>query len=132
MNSVILAGLWTAAWPVIIALVTAGITVGVMQYLSKNKSKLSVVSSAIQILHMLFGDKLGNKANAIFDIWLDCLTKVQNGEWTEQEMLDEFFRIVSEVEKAELTEADKMQITDLTKASIKMFAENKVNIQSVR
>lgn len=71
----------------------------------------------------LLGDRLGSKGSLIFDIWLDGLNAIKDGDFTDQEMLDEFMKIIkmkassvaplNKEEEAVVEEAAQMTISSL-------------------
>jgi hypothetical protein len=117
--------------PILVPVVVALVTIGVMFYISKHKVAVAGIESAIQMVKLIFGNKLGDKADKVFDIWLECLAKVQSGQWTTQEMLAEFFKIVDSMKDVSLTTNEKQQVTDITNASVKMLCDSPVSISSL-
>ena len=75
------ATLLIAAIPYFVGIGLVIITYFTMKYLSKKKENIQYVKLALKVLKSIFGAKLGDKANEIFDIWLICLDKVQAGIW---------------------------------------------------
>lgn len=66
----------------------------VLFYLSKLKSESAVVLNTLQVIKILLSAKLGSKADAIIDIWIEGLKKIQDGEFSKDDGIDQFIRFV--------------------------------------
>jgi hypothetical protein len=131
--------LWTLIAPYIGAIVFSVICVAIFWLLSKrklkNKQSYMYIEAGLKVMKNLFGQNFGGKADDIFSIWLDCLEKVENGEWTEQQMLEEFCKLVDATKGISLSFEDKKTVEAVTKASIQTLGlqnNTQVSISSVR
>lgn len=92
-------------------------------YLAGRRKQINSVESALLKVKGLLGDRLGSKGSLIFDIWLDGLNAIKDGDFTDQEMLDEFMKIIkmkassvaplNKEEEAVVEEAAQMTISSL-------------------
>jgi hypothetical protein len=128
-------GLIVTTFPYWFPILVAFITVILMKFASKRKENLLYIKATIKVLKSLLGDKLGNKANLIFDDWLECIEKVQNGTWTQEQMIEEFIHIVNELKGVRLTNEEINNIREVTKTSVQILSNpvyDKVSICSIK
>lgn len=98
-------------------------TVLSFSYLAGRQKQINSVESSLLKVKGLLGDRLGDKGSLIFDIWLDGLNAIKDGDFTDQEMLDEFMKIIkmkassvaplNKEEEAAVEEAAQMTISSL-------------------
>ena len=98
-------------------------TVLSFSYLAGRRNQINSVESSLLKVKGLLGDRLGSKGSLIFDIWLDGLNAIKDGDFTDQEMLDEFMKIIkmkassvaplNKEEEAAVEEAAQMTISSL-------------------
>jgi len=98
-------------------------TVLSFSYLAGRRKQINSVESSLLKVKGLLGDRLGSKGSLIFDIWLDGLNAIKDGDFTDQEMLDEFMKIIkmkassvtplNKEEEAVVEEAAQMTISSL-------------------
>ena len=65
-----------------------------LHYLSNLRSESAVVLNTLQVIKILLSAKLGSKADAIIDIWIEGLKKIQDGEFSKDDGIDQFIRFV--------------------------------------
>lgn len=124
--------MWIAVLPWLPGVLFAAVTVTAMYFFNKNKTDTNYIKTALAVLHTIFGDKLGSKADAVFDIWIECLDKVKNGTWTQEQMLTEFFRIIEETGPVQLTDTEVADIKQLTDTSVKLLSvKGDISLMSV-
>lgn len=66
----------------------------VFHFLSKNKQKRDLVLNSLNIIRIVLSEKLGDKANSVLAIWIDGLRKVQDGEFSHDDKVDQFLRYI--------------------------------------
>lgn len=126
--------LLVAIVPLLIPILVAFGTIVAMYFLSKKKENISTIKSALEILRLLLGNKFGDDADKVFNVWLDCLDHVQKGEWTEDQMLKHFFEIIDQLKHTTFTfsHEERQTITEVSKASIQMLSTKSFSVQSLR
>lgn len=124
-----------AAAPYLIAVILCVVTFLGMRFLVKKKEQAIYVEFAVKILKALFGDKLGGKLDEFFDVWIECLDKVRSGEWTTEEMIDEFCKIIVSSKDIQISEEEIQKVKDVTNQSLKILNlnenKNQMSLMSV-
>lgn len=90
-----------------IAILFALGSVLLFKYLSSRPDDVKVVESTLSKVEGFLNDKLGDKATIVFEAWKKGLENAKDGEYTDQEMLENFIEIV----KIDLKKADFEQLT---------------------
>ena len=66
----------------------------VLYHLSKLKNERSVALNTLQIIHTVLKSKLGDKADMLISIWIEGLKKIQDGEFSDEDGVDQFVRFL--------------------------------------
>ena len=90
-----------------IAILFALGSVLLFKYLSSRPSDVEVVENTLDKVEGFLNDKLGDKATIVLRAWKKGLENAKDGEYTDQEMLENFIEIV----KIDLKKADFDQLT---------------------
>ena len=90
-----------------IAILFALGSVLLFKYLSSRPDDVKVVVNTLSKVEGFLNDKLGDKATIVFEAWKKGLENAKDGEYTDQEMLENFIEIV----KIDLKKADFEQLT---------------------
>jgi hypothetical protein len=109
-------------------LITFSIVSAALFYLAKLRSSSAVVLNTLQIIKMMLSSKLGSKADALVDIWIEGLKKIQDGEFSREDGVDQFVRYVrlAAVNKGVLlTDDDVQHITQLVSSTLDIFIGKK-------
>jgi|APGre2960657404_1045060.scaffolds.fasta_scaffold47395_2 hypothetical protein len=109
-------------------LITFSIVSVALFYLAKLRSSSAVVLNTLQIIKMMLSSKLGSKADALVDIWIEGLKKIQDGEFSREDGVDQFVRYVrlAAVNKGVLlTDDDVQHITQLVSSTLDIFIGKK-------
>lgn len=80
-----------------------------LHLISKNKQKKELLLNTLTVVKLVLQSKLGEKGNSILDIWLDGLKKVEDGEFSNDDKVDQFLRyikLISSQKGIDLTDAD--------------------------
>jgi len=109
-------------------LITFSIVSAALFYLAKLRSSSAVVLNTLQIIKMMLSSKLGSKSDALVDIWIEGLKKIQDGEFSREDGVDQFVRYVrlAAVNKGVLlTDDDVQHITQLVSSTLDIFIGKK-------
>jgi hypothetical protein len=63
-------------------------------FLAKSKSEGSAALQTLEVIKLVLHSKLGDKADGILDIWIEGLKKIQDGEFSEDDAVDQFVRFI--------------------------------------
>ena len=102
----------------------------VMYFLSKLKKESAVALQVMIVIRALLSAKLGSKASLLIDIWIDGLRKIQDGEFSEDDRVDQFVRFVrlgASSKGVELSDSDVDNIRDLVNSTLDVFVGKKPN-----
>ncbi len=102
----------------------------VMYFLSKLKKESAVALQVMIVIRALLSAKLGSKASLLIDIWIDGLRKIQDGEFSEDDRVDQFVRFVrlgASSKGVELSDSDVDNIRDLVNSTLDVFVGKEPN-----
>ena len=97
-------------------------------YLAKVRSGSAVVLNTLQIIKLMLSSKLGSKADDLVDIWIEGLKKIQDGEFSRDDGVDQFVRYVRLAAANKgviLTEDDIQHISQLVSSTLEIFLGKK-------
>lgn len=80
-----------------------------LHFISKNKQKRELLLNTLTVVKLVLQSKLGDKGSSILDIWLEGLKKVEDGEFSNDDKVDQFLRyikLISAQKGIDLSEAD--------------------------
>ena len=100
----------------------------VLFHLSKLKNERQVALSTLQIIHTVLMSKLGEKADMLISIWIEGLKKIQDGEFSDEDGVDQFVRYLRLAAKnngIELDEADVQAISTLVLSTLQTYIGKK-------
>lgn len=100
----------------------------VLFHLSKLKNERQVALSTLQIIHTVLKSKLGEKADMLISIWIEGLKKIQDGEFSDEDGVDQFVRYLRLAAKnngIELDEADVQAISTLVLSTLQTYIGKK-------
>jgi hypothetical protein len=100
----------------------------VLFHLSKLKNERQVALSTLQIIHTVLKSKLGEKADMLISIWIEGLKKIQDGEFSDEDGVDQFVRYLRLAAKnngIELDEADVQAISTLVLSTLQTYVGKK-------
>ena len=99
-----------------------------LRYLSNLKSESAVVLNTLQVIKIILSAKLGSKADAIIDIWIEGLKKIQDGEFSKDDGIDQFIRFVrlgAASKGVNLTDEDVEHVRILVGSTLDVFLGKK-------
>ena len=97
-------------------------------FLAKSKSEGAAALQTLEVVKLVLRNKLGDKADGILDIWIDGLKKIQDGEFSKDDAVDQFVRFIRLgcVQKGiELSEEDVDKIHMLVLSTLETFVGKK-------
>jgi hypothetical protein len=63
-------------------------------FLAKSKSEGAAALQTLEVIKLVLRSKLGDKADGILDIWIEGLKKIQDGEFSQDDAVDQFVRFI--------------------------------------
>lgn len=103
-------------------LLALGITLS-LKYLTGRQKEIAFVESCLSKVDGFLQNKFGEKSTVIIDAIRRGLEDIKDGEYTDQEMLEEFIRIV----KARAFESDNKSLTDDENTAVEEAAQMTVS-----
>jgi len=97
-------------------------------FLAKSRSESSAALQTLEVVKLVLRSKLGNKADGILDVWIEGLKKIQDGEFSQDDAVDQFVRFIRLgcVQKGiELSEEDVDKIHMLVLSTLETFVGKK-------
>ena len=100
----------------------------VFVYLAKLKTQREFLLSTLKVVQSVLSSKLGTKGSGILAIWVDGLQKIQDGEFTTDDGVDQFVRYIKLAAAQQgitLTDSDVQEIHTLVMTTLGIFLSNK-------
>ena len=100
----------------------------VLFFLAKSGSDVKSSLNTLELVKLMLQSKLGDKANGILDIWIDGLKKIQDGEFSEDDAVDQFVRFIRlgcAQRGIQLSEEDVDKIHLLVLSTLEKFTKKK-------
>ena len=100
----------------------------VLFFLAKSGSDVKSSLNALELIKLMLHSKLGDKADGILDIWIEGLKKIQDGEFSEDDAVDQFVRYIRlgcAQRGIQLTEEDVDKIHLLVLSTLEKFTSKK-------
>jgi phosphotransferase system IIB component len=66
----------------------------ILIHLAKVKDQRVLALTTMELIHVILKDKIGDKADIILSIWIEGLKKIQDGEFSQDDGIDQFVRFV--------------------------------------
>ena len=104
------------------------LAVCVFTFLVKNQTDTKSALNTLLVIKIVLSSKLGDKADGILDIWIEGLKKIQDGEFSQDDAVDQFVRFIRLgcVQKGiELSEEDIDKIHMLVLSTLETFVGKK-------
>jgi hypothetical protein len=95
---------------------------------AKTRAPISDTISSLELVKIFLANALGKKGEAILDIWIEGLKKIEDGEFSNEDAVDQFVRFIKlgAVQKGiELTEEDTEKIELLVLSTFEKFVSKK-------
>jgi hypothetical protein len=100
----------------------------ILFHLSKLKNERQVALNTLQIIHMVLKSKLGDKADMLVSIWVEGLKKIQDGEFSDADGVDQFvryLRLAAKVNGIELSDTDVESLSTLVLTTLQTYIGKK-------
>ena len=97
-------------------------------FLAKSKTEGAAALQTLEVIKLVLRSKLGSKADGILDIWIDGLKKIQDGEFSQDDAVDQFVRFIRlgcAQRGIELSEEDVDKIHLLVLSTLETFVGKK-------
>jgi hypothetical protein len=97
-------------------------------FYAKTRAPISDTISSLELVKIFLANALGKKGEAILDIWIEGLKKIEDGEFSNEDAVDQFVRFIKlgAVQKGiELTEEDTEKIELLVLSTFEKFVSKK-------
>ena len=97
-------------------------------FYAKTRAPISDTISSLELVKIFLANALGKKGEAILDIWIEGLKKIEDGEFSNEDAVDQFVRFIKlgAVQKGiELTEEDAEKIELLVLSTFEKFVSKK-------
>ena len=104
------------------------LAVCVFTFLVKNQTDTKSALNTLQVIKIVLSSKLGDKADGILDIWIEGLKMIQDGEFSNEDKVDQFVRYIrlGALSKGlELTDEDVEKIELLVLSTLEQFVSKK-------
>jgi hypothetical protein len=100
----------------------------ILFFLAKSGNDVKSSLNALELIKLMLHSKLGNKADGILDIWIEGLKKIQDGEFSEDDAVDQFVRYIRlgcAQRGIQLTDEDVDKIHLLVMSTLEKFTSKK-------
>ena len=100
----------------------------VLFFLAKSGGDVKSSLNTLELIKVMLHSKLGEKAGGILDIWIEGLKKIQDGEFSEDDAVDQFVRYIRlgcAQKGIELSEEDVDKIHMLVLSTLEKFTSKK-------
>ncbi len=97
-------------------------------FLAKSKTESSAALQTLEVIKLVLRSKLGEKADGILDIWIEGLKMIQDGEFSNEDKVDQFVRYIrlgATSKGVELTDEDVEKIELLVLSTLEQFINKK-------
>lgn len=95
-----------------------------LYYLAKIRKGSTAALASLQIIHTVLKSRLGDKANGLIEIWIEGLKKIQDGEFSREDGIDQFVRYIklAAVQNGiSITSEDEIAIQTLVQSTLDVF-----------
>lgn len=66
----------------------------ILFFLAKSGTDIKSSLNTLELIKVMLHNKLGDKADGILDIWIEGLKKIQDGEFSKDDAVDQFVRFI--------------------------------------
>ena len=97
-------------------------------FYAKTRAPISDTISSLELVKIFLANALGKKGEAILDIWIEGLKKIEDGEFSNEDAVDQFVRFIklgAAQKGIELTEEDTEKIELLVLTTFEKFVSKK-------
>ena len=97
-------------------------------FYAKTRAPISDTISSLELVKIFLANALGKKGEAILDIWIEGLKKIEDVEFSNEDAVDQFVRFIklgAAQKGIELTEEDTEKIELLVLSTFEKFVSKK-------
>lgn len=97
-------------------------------FYARSNKPVSETITSLELVKVFLSNALGKKGEAILDIWIEGLRKIEDGEFSSEDAVDQFVRFIklgAAQRGLELTEEDADKIELLVLSSLEKFTTKK-------
>jgi len=100
----------------------------VLFFYARSNAPISETISSLELVKVFLSNALGAKGEAILDIWIEGLKKIEDGEFSSEDAVDQFVRFIklgAAQKGVELSEQDTEKIELLVLSTFEKFSSKK-------
>ena len=100
----------------------------VLFFYARAKAPISDTISSLELVKVFLSNALGQKGEAILGIWIEGLKKIEDGEFSSEDAVDQFVRFIklgAAQKGVELSEEDTEKIELLVLTTLEKFVSKK-------
>ena len=100
----------------------------VLFFYARSKAPISETISSLELVKVFLSNALGQKGEAILDIWIEGLKKIEDGEFSNEDAVEQFVRFIklgAAQKGVELSEQDTEKIELLVLSSLEKCISKK-------
>lgn len=100
----------------------------VLFFLSKLKTESGIALQTLIVIKAILSRQIGSKAGDIVDIWIEGLKKIEDGEFSREDGVDQFIRFVrlgAATRGIELSELELNAVSSLVESTLNIFVGKK-------
>ena len=97
-------------------------------FYARTKAPISDTISSLELVKVFLSNALGQKGEAILGIWIEGLKKIEDGEFSSEDAVDQFVRFIklgAAQKGVELSEEDTEKIELLVLSTLEKFVSKK-------
>ncbi len=100
----------------------------ILFFVARVNSPVSETITSLELVKVFLSNALGKKGEAILDIWIEGLRKIEDGEFSSEDAVDQFVRFIklgAAQKGVELSEQDTEKIELLVLSTLEKFNSKK-------
>ena len=100
----------------------------ILFFLARSGGDVKTSLNALELVKVMLHNSLGAKADGILDIWIEGLKMIQDGEFSNEDKVDQFVRYIrlgATSKGVELTDEDVEKIELLVLSTLEQFINKK-------
>jgi hypothetical protein len=97
-------------------------------FYSRTRGRVAETITSLELVKVFLSNALGDKGEAILDIWIEGLKKIEDGEFSSEDAVDQFVRFIklgAAQKGVELSEQDTEKIELLVLTTLEKFVSQK-------
>ena len=97
-------------------------------FYARTRGRVAETITSLELVKVFLSNALGDKGKAILDIWIEGLKKIEDGEFSSEDAVDQFVRFIklgAAQKGVELSEQDTEKIELLVLTTLEKFVSQK-------